>query len=93
MFQVDEFIVEAVTVKKFSKIRIGHDGENPGAGWFLDKVVVRQVDNPDYDTTFECGRWLAVDEDDGLIVREISKDGTILTSEYIYLYFFFCSKI
>ena len=54
--QVDEFVVEAVTLKKLKKIRIGHDGQNPGAGWFLDKVVVRQADNPDYDTTFECNR-------------------------------------
>ena len=53
---MDEFILEAVTLKKLKKIRIGHDASNPGAGWFLDKVVVRQTDNPDYDTTFECNR-------------------------------------
>ena len=41
----------------------------------MNKVVVKQDDNPKYDQTFECNRWLAIDEDDGLIVRELFADG------------------
>ena len=55
-FQVDEFIVEAVTLKKIKKIRVGHDGKGAGSGWFLDKVVVRQVEDPDSSVVFECNR-------------------------------------
>ena len=56
--QVDEFEVEAVTLLKLRKIRIGHDGRGVGAGWFLDKVVVGQVDTDKYDTEFVCNRWV-----------------------------------
>ena len=58
-------------MKSINKIIIGHDGKNPGAGWFLDKVTVKQEGTPKYDQPFECKRWLATDEDDGKIVREL----------------------
>ena len=29
-----------------------------------------------YDQVFECNRWLAVDEDDGLIIRDLFAHGT-----------------
>ena len=69
--QVDVFKIEAVTLKRLNKIRIGHNGKRAGDGWFLDKVVVKQDGNPKYDQVFECNRWLATDEDDGAIVREL----------------------
>ncbi|CAF4587849.1 unnamed protein product [Rotaria sp. Silwood1] len=69
---VDSFIIEAVSLKQIRKIRIGHDGSGPGAGWFLDKVVVRPEDQRYDPATFECQRWLAVDEDDGQLVRELT---------------------
>lgn len=68
--QIDEFIVEAVSLSALESIRIGHDGKNAGAGWFLDKIIVKDpTTNEDY--PFLCNRWLASDEDDGQIVREI----------------------
>jgi len=54
---VDEFAVEAVTLKKLKKIRIGHNGERPGSGWFLDKVVVHPADEPSDAIVFECNRY------------------------------------
>lgn len=42
--QIDEFVVEAVRLKQLKKIRIGHDGANAGAGWFLDKVSAHNGD-------------------------------------------------
>ena len=47
-------MLEAVQLLKPRRVIVGHD--HSGSGWFLDKVVVRQADNPDYDTTFECNR-------------------------------------
>ncbi|CAF2355156.1 unnamed protein product [Rotaria sp. Silwood2] len=70
--KVDSFIIEAVSLKHIRKIRIGHDGSGPGAGWFLDKVVVRPEDQRYEPATFECNRWLATDEDDGQLVRELT---------------------
>lgn len=78
------FTFEAVTLKKVSKIRVGHDGKNAGAGWFLDKVIVKQEGSDKYTQTFTCNRWLAVDEDDGLIVREITLGGLQLLSTTTY---------
>lgn len=68
---MDEFEVEAVSLLELKKIRIGHDGSGFGAGWFLDKVVIKQIGEPRFDKTFVCERWLAKDMDDKLIEREI----------------------
>ncbi|XP_076450682.1 LOW QUALITY PROTEIN: lipoxygenase homology domain-containing protein 1-like [Babylonia areolata] len=82
--QVDEFEIEAVTLMKLRKIRIGHDGRGSGAGWFLDKVVVRQMDTDKYDAEFVCNRWLAEDEDDGQIERELLAGGAQMLNTTTY---------
>ncbi|XP_078666046.1 lipoxygenase homology domain-containing protein 1-like isoform X1 [Branchiostoma floridae x Branchiostoma belcheri] len=74
--KVDEFQVEAVTLKKVTKVRIGHDGTGSGSGWFLDKVVVREHGKMKSEMTFACDRWLDKGEDDGLIVRDLLPEGT-----------------
>jgi hypothetical protein len=79
--QTDVFHIEAVSLKHLKKVRIGHNGKRAGDGWFLGKVTVKQEGNPKYDKTFECNRWLAVDEDDGLIVRELFAEG--MGSQYL----------
>ena len=53
---MDEFEIEAVTLKKLKKIRIGHDGTSAGDGWFLDKVVIAPSDDSNNATVFECNR-------------------------------------
>ena len=76
------------------KIRIGHDNKGITAGWHLDKVEVRRLkDDGETSTsyTFPCVRWLAKDEDDGSVVRElipqkvveetITEDGDLETKE------------
>ncbi|CAG5986167.1 unnamed protein product [Menidia menidia] len=68
--QEDVFDVSAVDLGALKKLRIRHDNSQASAGWFLDRVEI--VDNKD-DTTyfFPCKRWLAVDEDDGQLAREL----------------------
>eukprot|EP01118_Nematostelium_gracile_P009375 TRINITY_DN3151_c0_g1_i3.p1 TRINITY_DN3151_c0_g1~~TRINITY_DN3151_c0_g1_i3.p1 ORF type:complete len:513 (-),score=190.16 TRINITY_DN3151_c0_g1_i3:51-1589(-) len=68
--QVDNFTIEGADIGKLTKIRIGHDGKGFGAGWFLAKVVVHSY-NLGQKFYFICNRWLASDEDDKQIVREI----------------------
>uniref|UniRef100_A0A8C1TV52 Lipoxygenase homology domains 1a n=1 Tax=Cyprinus carpio TaxID=7962 RepID=A0A8C1TV52_CYPCA len=58
------FRIEGLDVGRVYKIRIGHDGSGIGAGWFLEKVDVKRY-------FFPCQRWLAVDEDDGQLGREL----------------------
>jgi len=57
--QVDEFVIEAVTLKKLKKIRIGHHGDRAGDGWFLDSVVVHPVDDASNAVEFKCNRYTA----------------------------------
>ncbi|XP_075870025.1 lipoxygenase homology domain-containing protein 1 [Nelusetta ayraudi] len=68
--QEDVFDIAAVDLGVLKKLRIRHDNSQASAGWFLDRVEI--VDNKD-DTTyfFPCKRWLAVDEDDGQLAREL----------------------
>ncbi|KAM7392648.1 hypothetical protein PAMA_007662 [Pampus argenteus] len=68
--QEDIFNITAVDLGTLKKLRIRHDNKHAGAGWFLDRVEI--VDDKD-DTTyfFPCKRWLAIDEDDGQLAREL----------------------
>ncbi|XP_071008463.1 lipoxygenase homology domain-containing protein 1 [Oncorhynchus clarkii lewisi] len=68
--QEDVFSMQAIDLGILKKLRIRHDNSQPHAAWFLDRVEI--VDNKD-DTTyyFPCKRWLANDEDDGQIAREL----------------------
>ncbi|CAF4868842.1 unnamed protein product, partial [Rotaria sp. Silwood1] len=52
--QVDNFIIEAVSLKLIRKVRIGRDGIGAGSGWFSNKVVVHQEDGRYEPTTFIC---------------------------------------
>ncbi|KAJ8306143.1 hypothetical protein KUTeg_016688 [Tegillarca granosa] len=36
---IDQFEIEAVDLGKLEKVKVGHDGENPGSGWMLEKIV------------------------------------------------------
>lgn len=52
------------------KIRIWHDNKFLRSGWFLKQVDIEDVcENKNYE--FACNRWLAKDEDDGSLVREL----------------------
>ncbi|XP_059505870.1 lipoxygenase homology domain-containing protein 1 [Stegostoma tigrinum] len=72
----DEFIIEAVSLKKVTRVRIGHDGRGGSCGWYLDKVVVKEEGAPEVQAVeFPCYRWLDKGEDDGQIVRELVPRG------------------
>ena len=61
---------------------IGHDGKGLGAGWFLDSIIL-DVPSQGQQMKFACNRWLAEDEDDGLIERELyaSEENELTTSK------------
>lgn len=56
IFQTDEFVLEAVDLKKIKSIKLGHDGANLGAGWFVDKVIIEDTSNSKYKETFDIQR-------------------------------------
>ncbi|XP_061603543.1 lipoxygenase homology domain-containing protein 1 [Phyllopteryx taeniolatus] len=72
----DEFLMEAVSLGRVHRVRVGHDGRGGGCGWFLDKVMVREEGQPEsLAIEFPCYRWLDRNEDDGQIVRELVPGG------------------
>jgi hypothetical protein len=64
----DEFTIESPSVGEINKILIGHDNKGLSAGWFLDRVVIEDL-NLHRTYEFPCNRWLAKDEDDKQISR------------------------
>uniref|UniRef100_H0X7D1 Lipoxygenase homology PLAT domains 1 n=1 Tax=Otolemur garnettii TaxID=30611 RepID=H0X7D1_OTOGA len=68
--QTDTFTIYAIDLGPLAKIRIRHDNSGNRAGWFLDRIDITDMNN---ETTyyFPCQRWLAVEEDDGQLSREL----------------------
>ena len=54
--------------------RIGHDAAGLGSGWHLDKVEIVEP-YKEKAWAFPCGKWLASDEEDGEIERELFPSG------------------
>ena len=52
------------------KLRIGHDNNGSAPGWFLEEVAV-DVPAHSQHFVFPCHRWLAKNEDDGKIERDL----------------------
>lgn len=54
---MDEFLIEAVSLKVLQKVRVGHDSSGAGAGWFLDKVVIKDPEDNTKEYVFPCNRF------------------------------------
>jgi len=67
-YRKDEFTIECPSVGRINKILIGHDNKGLGPAWFLDSIIVEDV-NEKHVYEFPCNRWLAKNEDDGQISR------------------------
>uniref|UniRef100_A0AAR2KCT6 PLAT domain-containing protein n=1 Tax=Pygocentrus nattereri TaxID=42514 RepID=A0AAR2KCT6_PYGNA len=70
IFREDVFSVTAMDLGLLKKLRIRHDNKQANAAWYLDRVEIMDTkDETMY--FFPCQRWLAVDEDDGQLAREL----------------------
>uniref|UniRef100_A0A9J8ARP5 Lipoxygenase homology domains 1a n=1 Tax=Cyprinus carpio carpio TaxID=630221 RepID=A0A9J8ARP5_CYPCA len=69
-FQEDVFTITGMDLGLLKKLRIRHDNKQANAAWYLDRVEIFDTkDETMY--FFPCQRWLAVDEDDGQLGREL----------------------
>ncbi|XP_068933675.1 lipoxygenase homology domain-containing protein 1 isoform X3 [Petaurus breviceps papuanus] len=76
----DEYTIEAVTLRKVKRVRVGHDGKGGGSGWYLERVLVREEGQTESDNVeFPCNRWLDRDQDDGQLIRELLPSGSKAT--------------
>ncbi|CAH1791204.1 unnamed protein product [Owenia fusiformis] len=69
--QIDRFVVKTENLGQILKIRIEHDNSGFGPGWFLEKVVLRAIDDHSKVYHFPCHAWLAKDEGTGETYRDI----------------------
>lgn len=74
---VDYFLLSVPQcLGKLKTLKIWHDNSGPTPSWYLLRVMVHDVQT-EVKTWFICDRWLAVEEDDGLVERTLmpaSKD-------------------
>ncbi|KAM8949872.1 lipoxygenase homology domain-containing protein 1 isoform 3-T3 [Lycaon pictus] len=70
IFQTDTFTIYAIDLGALTKIRIRHDNSGNRPGWFLDRIDITDMNN-EITYYFPCQRWLAVEEDDGQLSREL----------------------
>ena len=54
--QTDTFSVEAVRLGSIKSLLIGQDREGSGAGWFLEKVLVKEGGTSDVKLVFPCNK-------------------------------------
>ncbi|KAJ3604053.1 hypothetical protein NHX12_028794 [Muraenolepis orangiensis] len=66
----DVFTLTAVDLGALKKLRIRHNNTSSYSSWYLDRVEIVDT-KEDVTYYFPCNRWLAVDEDDGQIAREL----------------------
>lgn len=52
-------------------LRIEHDNTGMNASWFLDRVVVTDMNRPHLRFYFACNNWLSREEADNLFVRDL----------------------
>ncbi|KAK1893100.1 Lipoxygenase like domain containing protein 1 [Dissostichus eleginoides] len=62
---------EMLSLGELSKIRVWHDNKGPCPGWHLEYIDVKD-EAMDQTFRFPCDRWLAKNEDDGQIMRELA---------------------
>lgn len=51
--------------------RIEHDNTGMNASWFLDRVVVTDMNRPHLRFYFACNNWMSREEGDNLYVRDL----------------------
>ncbi|XP_027253746.1 lipoxygenase homology domain-containing protein 1 isoform X3 [Cricetulus griseus] len=75
----DKFMLDAPDLGQLMKINVGHNNKGGSAGWFLSKIIIEDIGNKrKYD--FPLNRWLALDEDDGKIQRDILVGGAEISA-------------
>ncbi|TRY95059.1 hypothetical protein DNTS_004690 [Danionella cerebrum] len=67
--KTDVFRIKTHNVGPIKKIRIEHDNTGMSASWFLDRVIVTDMNRPHLRFFYACNNWLSREEGDGLTVR------------------------
>jgi len=75
-YRADEFTIETHQLGALERLRIYHDDAGSKPGWFIDSITV--LDLKSYRKfNFPCSQWLAKDQGDHEIERELIIEGKI----------------
>uniref|UniRef100_A0A4W4F748 PLAT domain-containing protein n=1 Tax=Electrophorus electricus TaxID=8005 RepID=A0A4W4F748_ELEEL len=69
--KTDVFRIKTHNIGPIKKIRIEHDNTGLNASWFLDRVMLTDMNRPHLRYYFACNNWLSRKEGDGLFVRDL----------------------
>ncbi|XP_076463551.1 lipoxygenase homology domain-containing protein 1-like [Babylonia areolata] len=69
--QTNKFKIHMPDIGAVRSIRIEHDGEGMASGWFLNKIMLQDVQQPQLIYHFLYNGWIAKDVGDGTLWREI----------------------
>lgn len=73
-YRVDQFFVKSKTVGRMLGIKLRHDNTGINASWYVDKVVVEDMEMMrTYE--FPCESWLSKDHGDKAVEREFAVEG------------------
>ena len=56
---MDLFTIEAVDMVSLTKVEVEYEGEGHGKGWFLEKIIVKDSVNADFQYVFNCDRYVS----------------------------------
>ena len=71
----NSFIISVgASLGQITSLRIWHDNHGLSPAWFLKRVLLRDLQS-DACVVFICERWFALEEDDGVITRELTPAG------------------
>ncbi|KAK3743619.1 hypothetical protein QZH41_017695 [Actinostola sp. cb2023] len=70
--RTDVFKIKITELGPLSKLIVEHDNFGFSAGWYLNKIIVYERENAEKKYYFPCYQWLATDEGDGRIVRDLT---------------------
>lgn len=73
----DDFVFEAHSLGAIQRLHIRHDNAGSSPGWFVDSVTVQDLKSYEQ-YHFPCNQWLATDQADGAVERELTKAGGYL---------------
>ncbi|KAF6256823.1 hypothetical protein COO60DRAFT_1640423 [Scenedesmus sp. NREL 46B-D3] len=77
----DVFHVDLPELGELVAAEVGHDNSGAAPGWHLEQVVV-VAEGSSRRWSFSCDRWLAKDEDDGLIKRRLLPSAASAAATY-----------
>ena len=71
----NSFIISVgASLGQITSLRVWHDNYGLSPAWFLKRVLLRDLQS-DECVVFICERWFALEEDDGVITRELTPAG------------------